>query len=102
MAIKNLSLKFNTGEVFGLLGPNGAGKTTAMSIVTSNVMADTGAVTIFGESINLSNMKSFYDHVAYCPQHNPLWEELTLREHLELYAILKGIPKDDVTDECNE
>lgn len=73
-----------------------------MNIITSEKQADTGKVFIYGERLNLSNMKNFYDNVAFCPQHNPLWEELTLFEHLELYATIKGISKSKVRDECKE
>lgn len=36
------------------------------------------------------------EHVGYCPQVNPLWPRVTLREHLEIYAAIKGLQGEDV------
>ena len=44
VAVRNLSLRVNEGEVLGLLGPNGAGKTTAMNVITADIKADCGQV----------------------------------------------------------
>ena len=44
VAVRNLSLRVNAGEVLGLLGPNGAGKTTSMSVITADIKADCGQV----------------------------------------------------------
>ena len=73
-----------------------------MNIITSDLQSDMGKVVINGERLHLKNLKTFYDSVAFCPQHNPLWDELTLFEHLELYAAIKGVPKKKVRDECKE
>ena len=101
VAIRNLTLGFKTGEIFGLLGPNGAGKTTAISIITTEVLPDAGVVKIMNEPLNITNMETFYNNVGLCPQHNPLWEDLTLREHLIFFASLKLLPRNEIINRCN-
>lgn len=49
-ALSDVSLSFGGGKIYGLLGPNGAGKTTLLSIITNRLYADSGEVTIDGES----------------------------------------------------
>ena len=73
-----------------------------MNMITADTQPDAGKIFIYGERLNFKNMKKFFDNVAFCSQNNPLWEELTLYEHLELYASIKGIPKDKLRDECKE
>lgn len=102
IAVRNLSLGFKTGEIFGLLGPNGAGKTTAISIITAEVVPDAGLVKIMNEPLNVANLDTFCQNVGLCPQHNPLWEDLTLREHLVFYASLKKLSRENITQKCDE
>jgi ABC-type multidrug transport system ATPase subunit len=73
-----------------------------MNMITTDTQPDAGKIFIYGERLNFKNMKKFFDSVAFCPQHNPLWEEMSLYEHLEIYAAIKGIPKNKIRDECNE
>lgn len=102
VAVRNLSLSFRNGEIFGLLGPNGAGKTTTISIITTDLLPDAGLVKICDQRLNINNFNNFCNNVAACPQHNPFWSEITLREHLILYASIKGIPEDNIMEECEE
>lgn len=44
-----------------------------------------------------SNMSAAFQELGYCPQHDALWETITLSEHLELYAAIKGIPKNELS-----
>ena len=43
-----------------------------------------------------SNISDAFQAMGYCPQHNALWEDVTLSEHLELYAMVSGVPKSKV------
>ncbi|ODM93723.1 ATP-binding cassette sub-family A member 5 [Orchesella cincta] len=92
-ALKGINFVVEKGEVFGLLGHNGAGKTTAMRIIIAEEGADTGRVRLCGTDIHSSYSDAFLT-LGYCAQHDPLWENITLREHLELYAVVRGIPKE--------
>uniref|UniRef100_A0A8C3FSX6 ABC transporter domain-containing protein n=1 Tax=Chrysemys picta bellii TaxID=8478 RepID=A0A8C3FSX6_CHRPI len=83
-ATKNVSFCVKKGEVFGLLGPNGAGKSTTINMITGETTLTAGQV---GE-----NPTGFLGH---CPQENPLWPNLTVQQHLEVYAAVKGLRKED-------
>lgn len=48
-----------------------------------------------------SNMSEAFQMVGYCPQHDALWEDITLKEHLVCYAKIRGIPSDQVTEITN-
>ncbi|XP_060533320.1 cholesterol transporter ABCA5-like [Cylas formicarius] len=95
VAVKSLSLAVDAGEVFGLLGHNGAGKTTTMKIVTAEEAPTRGRVFIGGQSIT-SNLNSAFQLLGYCPQHDALWKNITVREHLQLYASIRGVPYSDI------
>ncbi|PPD73624.1 hypothetical protein GOBAR_DD29449 [Gossypium barbadense] len=78
------------GECFGFLGTNGAGKTTTLSMLTGEESPTEGTAFIFGKDIS-SNPKAARRHIGYCPQFDALLEYLTVQEHLELYARIKGV-----------
>lgn len=94
-AIQSLSLAVDAGEVFGLLGHNGAGKTTTMKIITAEEAPTRGQVQIGGQNIT-SNMADVFKLLGYCPQHDALWKNITVREHLECYAAIRGVPRADI------
>lgn len=96
VAIKSLSLAVDAGEVFGLLGHNGAGKTTTMKIITAEEVPTRGRVNIAGASIT-SNLNSAFQMMGYCPQHDALWKNITVREHLETYAAIRGVKFRDIS-----
>lgn len=94
VAVKCLSLSVEPGEVLGFLGHNGAGKTTTMKIITGETAPSKGQVKIGG--LNITNGKKFtFGKIGYCPQHDALWKNVTVREHIELYAAIRGIPLKD-------
>ncbi|KAE8576215.1 hypothetical protein XENTR_v10004104 [Xenopus tropicalis] len=89
-ATKNISFCVRKGEVLGLLGPNGAGKTTSMYMLAGEVKPTAGEVVLCGNDPAEST-----GFLGYCPQDNPLWPNLTVKEHLEIYAAVKGMKKED-------
>uniref|UniRef100_A0A8D0H9C9 ABC transporter domain-containing protein n=1 Tax=Sphenodon punctatus TaxID=8508 RepID=A0A8D0H9C9_SPHPU len=78
-------------EVLGLLGPNGAGKSTTINMITGDTTLTAGQVTASEPGENTIGF------LGYCPQENPLWPNLTVKEHLEIYAAVKGLRKEDAT-----
>ena len=52
-------------------------------------------VFVTGHSVH-SNLSEAFQHMGYCPQHDALWEDITLREHIKCYALLSGVPKSEV------
>merc|ERR1719258_82082 len=91
-AVKGCTFSVSTGEVFGLLGTNGAGKTTLFSMLSGSVAPSYGAVSINGKSIlERVGLQLARNVIGFCPQTNPIIGILTVREHLELYARIKGM-----------
>ncbi|KAK2169391.1 hypothetical protein LSH36_10g03041 [Paralvinella palmiformis] len=89
-AVNNLSFSVNKGEVFGLLGPNGAGKSTTINMITAQTASSRGKITVGGVGVTASLS---YNQLGYCPQHDALYDDITLREHLDLYIALRGYSK---------
>lgn len=96
VAVRNLSLAVEPGEVFGLLGHNGAGKTTTMKIIIAEEAATRGRVQIGGHNIH-SHMAEAFRQMGYCPQHDAQWKNITVREHLECYAAIRGVPWGEIS-----
>ncbi|CAG5124847.1 unnamed protein product, partial [Candidula unifasciata] len=95
IAVRNLSIGVDEGEVLGLLGPNGAGKSTALNMMTAEVSPTCGKVVVAGHNIR-SNMLSVLESLGYCPQHDALWEMITLEEHVKCFAAIKGVHSKDL------
>lgn len=94
-ALKGVSIQMECGEVTGLLGHNGAGKTTLSSIICCEVSPTFGDVTMFGYSVT-KNPFAVRNLVGVCKQDDYLYPDLSAKEHLEMFAGLRGVPKDQV------
>uniref|UniRef100_A0A7N6BG70 Cholesterol transporter ABCA5 n=1 Tax=Anabas testudineus TaxID=64144 RepID=A0A7N6BG70_ANATE len=92
----NISFCVRKGEVLGLLGPNGAGKSTVMHMLSGDTDPTAGQVLMGDYSTDFHPAGSPLEHVGYCPQVSPLWPRITLQEHLEIYAAIKGLKGQDV------
>merc|ERR1719183_2242789 len=100
LAVQSLSLGVPGGQCFGLLGVNGAGKTTTLSILSGEVGATSGNAMVAGSSIK-TQLRSVQSKMGYCPQFDAHFDCLTGREHLLLYASIKGIPHSQRNDLVN-
>uniref|UniRef100_A0A8C0LJV1 ATP binding cassette subfamily A member 8 n=1 Tax=Canis lupus dingo TaxID=286419 RepID=A0A8C0LJV1_CANLU len=90
IATRNVSFCVRKGEVLGLLGHNGAGKSTSIQVITGDTKPTAGQVLLKGSSGDGS-----LGFLGYCPQENVLWPNLTVKEHLEVFAAVKGLKKAD-------
>ncbi|XP_063562208.1 ATP-binding cassette sub-family A member 9 isoform X2 [Gorilla gorilla gorilla] len=90
IATRNVSFCVKKGEVIGLLGHNGAGKSTTIKMITGDTKPTAGQVILKG-----SGGGEPLGFLGYCPQENALWPNLTVRQHLEVYAAVKGLRKGD-------
>ncbi|EQC40235.1 hypothetical protein SDRG_02883 [Saprolegnia diclina VS20] len=90
VAVDNLSLTFYEGQITCLLGHNGAGKTTAISMLTGMLRPTAGDATVHGLSLS-KDLRSIQRSMGVCPQHNILYDDLTVSEHLRFYAAIKGV-----------
>ena len=82
-------LEIPNGELFTILGHNGAGKSTLINILTGNISATRGTAKI-NEADIINDPSAIEEYIGLCPQHDILWDELTAREHIELYANLRS------------
>ncbi|XP_059744071.1 phospholipid-transporting ATPase ABCA7 isoform X3 [Bos taurus] len=94
-AVDRLCLGIPPGECFGLLGVNGAGKTSTFRMVTGDTLPSGGEAILEGHSV-AQEPAAAHRRMGYCPQSDAIFELLTGREHLELYARLRGVPEAQV------
>ena len=90
VAVQDVTFAVNNNSIFGLLGPNGAGKTSLISILTGLYPPSQGFASLGGFDIN-KEQKKVFNCTGVCPQHDILWSDLTIKEHLLFYARLKGV-----------
>uniref|UniRef100_A0A452I3M1 P-type phospholipid transporter n=1 Tax=Gopherus agassizii TaxID=38772 RepID=A0A452I3M1_9SAUR len=94
-AVDRLCVGVRPGECFGLLGVNGAGKTTTFKMLTGDTDVTSGDAVVAGNSI-LTHISNVHQNMGYCPQFDAIDDLLTGREHLHLYARLRGIPAEEI------
>nr|KAJ3412950.1 ATP-binding cassette sub- A member 1 [Polyrhizophydium stewartii] len=95
MAVRNSCFTIEEGKLFALLGQNGAGKSTTISMLSGMTPATMGDALIYGLSAH-NQTQRIRSIMGICPQHDILFNDLTAREHIELYAGIKGIPRDQI------
>jgi len=84
-ALKGISFEIKKGEVFTLIGPNGAGKTTALEIIEGLRKKDSGEIRVFGMNVE-KELSKIKPRIGVQLQHGALYEHLTVREILILFA----------------
>jgi ABC-2 type transport system ATP-binding protein len=94
IALSDLSLTINRGEVFGLIGPNGAGKSTTLKILTTLLTATGGSAVIFGVDVT-KDPEEVRKLISYLPEEAGSYKQLTGREYLEFMAGLLQLPEGD-------
>ncbi|MFX1572272.1 MAG: ABC transporter ATP-binding protein [Promethearchaeota archaeon] len=92
IAVNNLNLEIESGELFSLLGPNGAGKTTTINILNGLIKPTKGTAIIGGYDVK-KNLNSIKELIGVCPQEAALYKFLTGDENLELFGSLNGMSK---------
>ena len=98
VAVDNLNITMFSGQITALLGHNGAGKTTAISMLTGLISPDAGTAIIEGLDIN-ENINEIRRDLGVCPQHDVLFPDLSVVEHLTMFAAFKGVSRGKVKDE---
>lgn len=94
VSVDNVSFVIPKGEIFGFLGSNGCGKSTTMKMLTGLLEPTEGMALLLGQPIDASNIDT-RKRVGYMSQAFSLYEELTVRENLELHAKLYQIPRSE-------
>ena len=93
-ALIDLDLTVRKGERVALIGPDGAGKTTFFRLVEKLLNPTSGQILLFDKDLK-DQSDEIKDKIAYMPQKFGLYEDLTIIENLNLFADLKGIPKNE-------
>lgn len=91
--LKNIDFSIADGELVGLIGLNGAGKSTTIKEIIGLLQPHTGKITINGLSLK-EDPQAYRKQIDYIPETPSLYEELTLKEHIEVTAMAYDIPKD--------
>ncbi len=95
LAVNNLNLHIDKGEIFGFVGPNGAGKTTTMKIVCGLLAASGGSVMVDGVDA-LNNPDEIKRKVGYVPDFFGVYDNLKVMEYMEFFGSMYGMKKADV------
>lgn len=90
VAVNNISFEVGRGEIFGFLGANGAGKTTAMRMLTGLSKPSSGKGWVAGYDLFRESEK-IKRRIGYMSQKFSLYEDLTVRENIRLYAGIYGM-----------
>jgi len=93
-ALAGLSLNFEAGRMHGIIGPDGAGKTTLIRTMLGLLRPDQGEVSISrnGQPLGMDEIRN---SIAYMPQLQSLYPDLSIDEHLQFFRKLYGIPKEE-------
>lgn len=96
-AVKSISFSAEKGEIIGFLGPNGAGKSTTMKILTGYIKPDSGLVFVNGVDV-VSQPKIAQQNIGYLPEHNPLYNEMFVREYLQFHASIYHVSNSKIEE----
>jgi ABC-2 type transport system ATP-binding protein len=101
VAVNNINLTINTGEIFALLGPNGSGKSTTLKMLMGLVQPTAGDVTVLGIDVD-KDAVAIKRQVGYVPESPNVYEFLTGIEYLDFIADIYGIPPAEKQQRINE
>lgn len=101
LAVNSMCLGVKNYECFGLLGVNGAGKTTTFKMMTGDEDITYGDAWVNGYSLR-SNLKQVQRYIGYCPQFDALLDDLTARESLIMFSLLRGVHSQDIPHLVNK
>lgn len=91
VALDNVSMHFNPATLYGVIGPAGAGKTTLFRLMLGLMRANNGKITYY-ENGHVIDFADARESVAYMPQSQSLYADLSVDEHLDFFRRLYGIP----------
>ena len=95
VAVDHVNFRIARGEIFGFLGSNGCGKSTTMKMLTGLLPASEGEAWLFGQPVDPKDIAT-RQRVGYMSQAFSLYNELTVRQNLELHARLFHIPEAEI------
>ena len=87
VAVNNLSLSIEAGQMFGLLGPNGAGKTSSIRMMMGITIPDSGRIDLFGKPFERTSL----ERVGYLPEERGLYKKMKVIDQLVFFGQLHGL-----------
>jgi ABC-2 type transport system ATP-binding protein len=97
VAVDNLSLAIDAGQMFGLLGPNGAGKTSSIRMMMGITIPDTGRISLFGKPFDRKSL----EHVGYLPEERGLYKKMKVLDQLVFFGQLHGLTAQEAGKRAN-
>jgi ABC-2 type transport system ATP-binding protein len=94
LALDDISFSLRQGGLAALIGPDGAGKTTLIRLIAGLMKADGGTVSVLGIDA-AKDPQAIQSRISYMPQQFGLYEDLTVRENLDLYSDMHGVTTED-------
>jgi ABC-2 type transport system ATP-binding protein len=91
VAVDNLSLSIDAGQMFGLLGPNGAGKTSSIRMMMGITIPDSGKVSLFGKPF----VRESLNRVGYLPEERGLYKKMKVIDQLVFFGQLHGVAREE-------
>lgn len=93
--LRDISMQIPRGQLTALTGPDGAGKTTLLRLICGLLQADSGGLDVLGTPMEsgYAAQEGVQARLGYMPQKFGLYEDLSVRENMELYAKLHGLPE---------
>ena len=91
VAVRNLSLTIDAGQMFGLLGPNGAGKTSSIRMMMGITLPDSGQVRLFDKPFERESL----NRVGYLPEERGLYKKMKVEEQLIFFGELHGLTRQE-------
>lgn len=95
--IQQINFEVKEGEIVALIGLNGAGKSTTIKHILGLMKPMSGRITIYGKTID-EDLHFYRSSYAYIPETPIYYKEMTFKEHLELTALVYGIPFDEMEE----
>lgn len=92
--LKDINFEVQNGEMIGLIGLNGAGKSTTIKNIIGLLTPQKGTITVDNLTLQ-QDPENYRKKIGYIPETPSFYEELTLREHIEVTAMAYGIPKEE-------
>jgi ABC-2 type transport system ATP-binding protein len=100
-AVDGVSFQVRQGQTIGLIGPNGAGKSTTVGMICGLLPADSGSITMDGETIG-QGVSGAKRKIGFVPQDLALYDDLTSLENLKLFGALYGLKGALLKQRCEQ
>jgi ABC-2 type transport system ATP-binding protein len=98
VAVSNLSLSIEAGQMFGLLGPNGAGKTSSIRMMMGITIPDSGSIRLFEKPFERGSL----ERVGYLPEERGLYKKMKVLDQLVFFGCLHGLNAEEARKRATE